>query len=206
MSALGAPLESFLVDPPRIVDAQELGLNPRGVRLVEIGGTWHILDWVGSKHYPFITDFLEETRRLGVSRKVSDQLDFSKLSKDSRMLFVHVHGAITNGGDLEPFLNDFWCPTGKRHEAREGCVGLHWHLAPPTEQDQLGSRRAIPCGNYGVKLMREKAPDALYALAVFASFPITRIALTINVDEQWDASKVSKIAATRGIPLEVSRE
>ncbi|NJK44307.1 MAG: hypothetical protein HC933_08495 [Pleurocapsa sp. SU_196_0] len=206
MSAAGAPLESFLVDPPRIVDAQELGLNPRGVRLVEIGGTWHILDWVGSKHYPFITDFLEETRRLGVSRKVSDQLDFSKLTTSSRLLMIHAHGAVTNGADLEPFLTHFACPTGRGHTPTDGCIGLHWHLAPPTTQDSLGSRREIPSGSYPVKPLLEGAVTPEYALAVFASFPITRIALTANVDGQWDASKLSKISEARGIPQEVVKE
>lgn len=91
----GFPLEAFLVDPPRPVDPETIGLAPQGVSLVidpHDPEVWHVVDWVGTAHYPNATDFLEEARRHGVSRRAQATLPFSQIGPKSRLLIVHPRG------------------------------------------------------------------------------------------------------------------
>tara|TARA_Y100000310_G_scaffold338657_1_gene428984 strand:+ start:7960 stop:8550 length:591 start_codon:yes stop_codon:yes gene_type:complete len=55
--------------------------------------------WVGQEHYPYVSDFVEEARQHGVSRRVpiTRELTYSVLDhRDSRILLVHPR-AIYNG-------------------------------------------------------------------------------------------------------------
>lgn len=94
----GMPLEHFLIDPPQPVDTDKMGIAPVGVKLVKEPDrdVWHVFDWVGSKHYPNVADFLEEVRRFGVSRRVSQGTDFSKITDESRLILLHSHAVIEN--------------------------------------------------------------------------------------------------------------
>jgi integrase len=59
----GVPLEDFLLDPPAplTLEAQRrLGITPIGVKLLADPNdprTYHVVDWVGTKHYPNVADF-----------------------------------------------------------------------------------------------------------------------------------------------------
>lgn len=60
LSPYGLPLENFIVDPPVPIDANEFGVTQIGVKLMERKGVWHVMDWVGSTHYPNVGDYLED--------------------------------------------------------------------------------------------------------------------------------------------------
>ena len=128
----GVPIEAFLVDPPSPVDAQALGLTDKGVRLVQLGDTWHVFDIIGENYYPYVADFVEEGRRMGVSRRLPSNLDFSKIDPEkSRLVLLHRRAIITNVEEAG-FLNlSHICPKGiAGHEAgvlSEMCAGLWWH-------------------------------------------------------------------------------
>jgi hypothetical protein len=92
----GKPLDYFLIDAPRPIDAEKVGLSARGVTLTELAGAPCILDWVGADGYPNVADFLEEVARFGSSRRVQSGLDFSRLGPGSRHLFVHPKAVIEN--------------------------------------------------------------------------------------------------------------
>ncbi len=101
----GAPIEEFLVDPPQQVDTRLL--CKAGIKLVNTDGVWHILDWIGHGFYPNVADFIEEARRFGVSRRLRANLDFSKITPESRLLCVHARAWIENAGSWP----DIWtCP------------------------------------------------------------------------------------------------
>jgi hypothetical protein len=91
----GYPIEHFLLDPPPLVP-DALAVTPRGLHLIERGGIWHVVDHVGSESYPNVADFIEEVRHFGVSRRAQKNLDFSKLTSQSRMIFVHARAYIAN--------------------------------------------------------------------------------------------------------------
>ena len=152
----GQPLQHFLIDPPRPIDAEGIGLSSRGVTLAELGGLPCALDWVGVDSYPNVADFLEEVARFGSSRRVQGTLDFSALVPGSRHLFVHPRAVIENADDywsylpdpisrdyapdslpgrvLNGLLDDRQCLTGRaEHEIEpEGtCATLWWHDLHP---------------------------------------------------------------------------
>ncbi len=106
----GTPLDTFLLCPPRPVDAEALRLSPMGVRLHELGGITHVFDWVGASHYKNVADVIAESRRSGVSRRISRMSDFSRLGPGSCLLLLHERALIENAAD-------YWSEL--RNEARE---------------------------------------------------------------------------------------
>jgi hypothetical protein len=103
-SPYGAPLESFLFCPPIVLEdseIQEFGISPSGMSLLkrpQPDGSiiYHVADWIGVSHYPDIWDFLSEGNALNFSRRVPSTFDFSKLTKESRIYFIHARGWIEN--------------------------------------------------------------------------------------------------------------
>ena len=83
----GMPLEHFIVDPP--VPWQQ---GPfRGSQLHERpDGIIDLVMWVGQEHYPYPSDFAEEGRRHGFSKRLSPKQDYSTLTPNqSRLVLVH---------------------------------------------------------------------------------------------------------------------
>lgn len=183
----GSPIEDFLIDPPVIFDPKELGITPIGVRLVEREGVWHIIDWVGSEHYPNVADYVEETRRAGLSRRLAKTLDFSKLTEQSRILLVHARAHT----DVFHLYADRW--TGLRYnrcpkniedhnlpDYPDICAGVWW-------EDVKGGFLRLSSGDHPRLVIRgmpsfsyvaAAQPDDLkpvYRPAIFASFPIHRL-------------------------------
>jgi len=86
-SGAGMPLEYFIVDPP--VPWQQ---GPfRGSQLHERpDGIIDLVMWVGQEHYPYPSDFAEEGRRHGFSKRLSPKQDYSALTPNqSRLVLVH---------------------------------------------------------------------------------------------------------------------
>ena len=115
LSPYGSPLEYFLFDPPLplsegmdLVNKPQLWLQPdplSGSPVLDPDTGQPIYDlliWVGAEHYPEAPDYIEETRRLGASRRLNPQMDLTKLTRRSRMLLAHPHAIIVPGRDLIP--------------------------------------------------------------------------------------------------------
>ncbi len=115
LSPFGSPLEHFLFDPPLpLSEGMDLVNKPRVYQRVDPASGEAVLDpqtnepiydlliWVGAEHYPEAPDYIEETRRLGASRRLNPQMDLSKLTRKSRMLLAHPHAIIVHGLDLIP--------------------------------------------------------------------------------------------------------
>lgn len=215
------PVESFLLDPPRYqVEVQEVGYHPEMVPIIDafgvtpIGvslwqdrhGTWHLLDWIGSKSYPNVADWLEEVRTMGVSRRVPISLDFSLLGPKSKILVFHSRGHIENASDYmldERFIDDpkrRLCP--KKREAHRAdmsldmCVRLYWQDVwggESTAENSRKIRRELPCNDYEA-LAPPEGVQAQYAPAMFAAFPISGLEV-INTEDGRHAD--SLFAASR---------
>lgn len=130
LSEDGLPIEYFIVDPPTPVELEALGLAPVGVQLIEVGGVTHVFDVVGQEFYPYPADYIEETRRLGASRRLPANLDFSSLGPESRLVLIHARAVIENFAAYpQPPL--VGCPRGLAPHAQsplpEMCAGLWWH-------------------------------------------------------------------------------
>ena len=122
----GQPIEFWLSDPPVKIDTIALGIAPQGMKLLEVDGVYHAIDWVGAMHYPNVTDFIEEARRYGVSRRCElSQEDYALLSKDSKLICIHsaayleepeIHWGARIGMNDEFFEGKYkwdYCPKGR---------------------------------------------------------------------------------------------
>src|SRR5436309_822237 len=175
----GRPVEEFLIDPPIVIDATRLGAASVGVTLIEREGVTHVLDIVGREHYPTVASFVDEARRLGVSRRAPRTIDFQRISERSRLLLAHVDADIANAAE---FPCDRPCPCDVAEHLAPGfqgmCARLWWHQ--PLEA-------------------------ARHRLALFASFPIPQI--EVVRDRVGGSHSDTVTAASRsGLPIvEVER-
>lgn len=161
----GNPIEDYLMDPPQAVNAQALGLSNIGVHLIEVAGTWHIFDIVGAEHYPNVADYIEETRHMGASRRLSRTLDFSKLTPTSKLVLLHRRGNIANFADyyaaiqaslvsqaaVKTSLESHWrCPKAipahiwQATPPASMCAGLYWCDVENGEALAVSEQRPSP--------------------------------------------------------------
>jgi len=141
----GATIESLLIDPPSVIDPDRIGLSAIGVQTIERGNVSHILDWVGSENYPNVADFVEEARRMGISRRISKTFDFHKLTPQSRLMLVHQRAYVKHAYAYYEAYQDeqnpaiLWkcpkliphhrhmSPPGQATGDTECCAGVWWH-------------------------------------------------------------------------------
>ena len=186
----GSPIEAFLVDPPKAVDSGALGLTDKGVRLIEIGGVWHVFDIVGEKYYPYVADFVEEGRRMGISRRLPQNLDFEKLDPvQSRLVLLHRKALITNVEEVGFLERHHICPKAlPNHE--EGlldgmCAAFWWQDFAAKALDEDGIRTMKNGDQYVGRLRPQGRAKSERELAIFMSLPITNLAVIRgrNADE-----------------------
>ena len=180
----GAPVEEFLIDPPVLVDPDELGISAIGVSLLahpagDGGEITHVYDIVGREHYPTVAGFIDEARRMGISRRVAANTDFAKITPESRLLLLHAHADIANAAE---FPTERTCPchiaTHRHPDYSEMCARL-W------EEEPLQAAR--------------------HRLAIFASFPACQIEVVHDPDAGTH-TKTINAAEAAGIPvLEVAQ-
>jgi hypothetical protein len=227
LSPEGRPLEDFLLDPPAPLplEAQRhLGITPIGVKLLPDPGdpqTHHVVDWVGSKHYPNVADFLEEVRRFGLSRRLPRTLDFARLSRASRHLVVHANAWIVNAADYfgARATDDWRCPRHRPDHLDPPapppmCASLWWedvvggegHEAPDERLEGRRHprpiRRAMPSFAY-VARRPPAGVEGRYLPAVFAAFPITRLCVVADPEGGTHLDAVARARATRGVPVDL---
>jgi hypothetical protein len=204
LSGDGLPIDYFIIDPPIPIETSQLGLAAVGVKLIEIDVTnmenshigepaslacdtiYHIFDIVGQEFYPYPADYVEETRRMGASRRLPSNLDFSRLEPGSRLILIHARAVIENFPDY-PQPPDMECPKGIEAHALsplpEMCAGLWWHDLP----DQPDESEA--CFRSG-QVLRRVAGDTMYCCyprpegafpsyhhGIFLSLPISNLAV-----------------------------
>lgn len=219
LSPYGLPLEAFLIDPPIVVDRENLGLHPIGVTLLEdpTSGVTHVVDWVGEESYSHVADFLEEARRFGVSRRLPRTLDSSRLTSGSRLVLLHRRAIIGNPAPYFAARDGLrWeqgCPA-QRPDHRDPaqppgmCAGLWWEdltAGGPVPQEGTGSdprlvTRTMPSFTYQVRL-RPAGVEPDYHLAMFASFPLSRI-VVIRDPEGGTHEAAMDVAARAQLPVE----
>jgi hypothetical protein len=195
----GLPLEYFIVDPPILID--DWHLSPLGVQLIKRNGITHILDWVGSEHYPNVADYLEEVRRFGVSRRLAKTLDFSQISEQTRILLVHARAWVDNFHDYKtwecPKEYAYHSPEVLSHEpegSKRMCSGVWWEDVEGgvMKDDDRTIQREMPSFTYYAK-QRPDEIKAQYRPAIFASFPCSRL-VVVKGDHEESLAKVSKAA------------
>jgi hypothetical protein len=207
------PVEHFLLEPPRLLDNEGLGLTPIGVSLLQVGETWHVVDWVGAQHYPNVADFVEEVRHMGLLRRLPKTLDFSKLTPQSRIVLLHARAHVDNWKEYEN-TDDFTCPklSGYPQKHPDGmCIATWWHdvddAVPAKKVDgvwtsHVAVTRGMPSFDYRGYARPEDVKPA-YKVAAFASFPITRLEV---INDAEGKTHVPAVEAARKATLPVSVE
>lgn len=119
-SPFGVPIEYFLVDPVVSWSGEQL----RAPMFVEDSKeVLHIILGIGSTYYPFVSDFVEEARRYGVSKRVPLNFQVERLTPDkSKFLLVHPRAI-----PRFPYEAPDQCPKKNDHEHE--CIGALWSLS-----------------------------------------------------------------------------
>ncbi len=225
----GRPVEDFLIDPPLKLGPEALtalGVHPVGVSLVERQGATHVLDWVGSEHYPNVADFVEEVRVAGLSRRLSRSLDFSRLGPGSRILLIHARAWIDNAQEYYRSLAEgaprpYQQPGARRCPRRlpghdnwsnppTMCAQLWWQDVagghPVDDNPFRGPRttvREMPAFSY-LGLRPPDGVEARYTPAIFASFPVSR--LVVISDPAGGHEEPLRAASRAHLPVELEEE
>lgn len=200
----GCPVEDFFFDPPRRVPPDVLESIPHiGVHWVQRNGVWHLVDRVGLKYYPNPSDVFEETARLGLSRRLPKNLDFSRLTRESRLLLVHDRGWIENWDQWPdpPYV----CPNHRHTPARDSlcCMGMWWealtHAESVGDSPRSAVRHMATFDYTGRRCPDDVTPE--YWPAFIASFPATRLAV---IQGSQSAELVERVSVARVSVAEVA--
>lgn len=195
----GRPVSDYIVDPPIKVSLDLLGISSIGVQLITdpSTGITHVYDLVGEDNYPNVADFVEEVKKLGVSRRIARTVEFEKLTPQSRLILVHRRAWIENHIDYWASWSDErvpldGCPTGKHDDIDKHvmCARYWWE---DLEGDNEGIR-TLECGRYG-GLARPEGVVPEYQPAIFMAFPITKLVVIndpTNGTHEATLAKVSK--------------
>jgi len=220
----GIPMSMLIKDPISLFDVESVGLSPVGVKLVEIDGITHVFDWVGATHYPNAADFLEESIRLGLSRRIPRTADFSKLTAESRLILVHPKAYIEapdSYWDCRPIP----CPTGFHPDSNErpgiSEAGKLWVVGDPGSTDGLPmegdlplwapfpvaafnsvGRRSMPAFDYNLGERPAGSKDVVFRPGIVMVAAIERLSVVNNpYDEVGTAETVEWVNSS---PLLVS--
>lgn len=168
LSPFGVPIEHFIIDPP----IRHEGTTMRAPIIFERDGHNHLLFWVGEQFYPYPSDFIEEVRKFGASKRVSLSFPVEKLDEGSLMFFVHRKAIIENYQGLP---GPEYCPKNKPSHISNGdyCIGHSYQVAPSNQDD---GRRQVGDTVYDVYPVEEDALDGLqFKPGIFLRLPITHI-------------------------------
>jgi len=210
LSRTGRPLSDFIFCPPREIDLEANGLTSVGTKLMqEKSGIWHVFDVIGEDSYPNVADFIEETARLGVSRRIAKNTDFSKLTPGSCLFVIHRKAFIRNFFELQELSFERagpsgWPPTcaARVHNEDAGqdimCSKFWWNDV--VGLNERGMREVATVSYWGNKVVEYCS----YSPAIFAGFPVIRLAV---IEDQGDYQKtVERIVKATNLPVEVEKD
>lgn len=183
-SEFGKPIEHFLLDPPKPF----IGKPFRTPIIVEGKKVNHIMIYVGKEFYPFVSDYIEECRVQGISRRIPKSFPFERLTPfESRMFFVHERAI-----PLFEYDTGRDCPRKIKHTHKpdDTCVFDLWHLSAlerikdKHEVSIIDENHAgiqTPSVKYSVNLPRmppinlDKKAKYMYQTGIFAAFFVSHL-------------------------------
>ncbi|MCA3060267.1 MAG: hypothetical protein ING60_10690 [Rhodocyclaceae bacterium] len=202
----GLPIESFFIDPVKAM-AVECFRAPTLIDDPFVEGLKHIAVWIGAEHYLSPADYLEECRRLGASRRIPSDFDFTPLTPGkSRMVMIHPL-AFTER------IDEATCPVGvEGHghaESDVACLGQHWRyvealgskLIPRDDKpiELAAETRLARIGqiSYEVPVNQLPVQKCEFSPGAFLQLPITHIEYQArDRDDLPDASVQERLAQT----------
>lgn len=219
LSPFGRPVEDFLMDPP--VSVEGLDIAAQGVTWIERDGVWHLIDWVGSNHYPNIADFVEEIRNFGLSRRLPSNIDFGRLGITSRLIAVHARAIIENEavrrGYRASYDAPYVCLRGIEDHQKgvpETCASMWWEDVEGVKEVDIvtsdgevkGLVRTMPSFSYTPKKARPEVQGRIYRPAIFGSFPIGRLVVVNDPDAPEETGRVMLKASASVFDVDLVEE
>jgi hypothetical protein len=192
-SPYGSPIEDFIIDPPLPYETGPF----RAPVVFEKEGKNHLILWVGSEYYPHCSDFVEEVRHYGVSKRIPNNFPVEKLERGSMLFLVHPM-AIIREHSYMPLPE--YCPKLKPEHLEtidEYCLGHSYTIAEPNagiNQRKLGDT------TYTVfpQTMAEVSYD--FQPGIFLRVPVT------HFDHVMDKGKVNPDIAGKKAKLPINFE
>jgi hypothetical protein len=209
----GLPFDGFILDPISELHPDDLLAIPRlGVTLVEgPDGITHVIDWVGETHYPFATDFLEEGRRKGFSRKLSKLVEIQRLEPGKSFIyFLHARGFLQNWQAYDQFAPTLdlgsHCHEGPGRQLHPTPPNMHccrylWAAAKVNGYDAGVPLRGFVDFTYAVFPPVEPVV-ANWSAAYVARFPITNFTVIRSKDNSHQATLANARQRSRYAVLE----
>lgn len=145
-SVFGKEIEYFLLDPVLLCD-----LKPFRTPII-LEGEKHndILVYIGKQFYPFVTDYIEEARKYGISRRIPRDFPIEKLTPyESRMFFVHERAI-----PLFKYQVQQDCPRKLKHKKtiEDSCVFDLWPLSSLEDFDEKHKVRLVDSWTAEIKI------------------------------------------------------
>lgn len=187
----------------------------------------HVFDIVGQEYYPNVADFIEEARRMGVSRRLEleDKRQYARLTPRSRLFLLHGKAVIENGSARYNKMSQVelmrmyragcpqdrhtltaatkqnkWLPIGDS-TLKPACSCLHWHVIEQGESLHADgfTQRNLKAGAYrGYSIPDKFTPK--FSLGIFAVFPL--VALHV-IDPDGSYKEKTKRAEASTIDVEI---
>lgn len=200
LSEYGMPLSHFLLDPAVPV-GPEMGIPDRGMILRD-----NILfDRIGGD-YPNVLDFIFEVDRLGVSRRIQSNFDFSRLDHEVRYAIVHPRGYALHepavrleceADQIRDRMSPWLCPKCI-HSVQHGtggrgpCSGVWWH---DVDADVPEGEQRITSVDGRTAWRRPRDVDPHYLDAIIAVFPLVQL----TVIKARDNSHIAALEKARKV-------
>ena len=93
LSPYGKPIEDFLIDPPLAFSGESF----RAPIVNVVNEVTNLIFWMGKEFYPYCPDYIEETRVMGISKRVPLGFDFKGVVPfESSMYFIHPRAIIAS--------------------------------------------------------------------------------------------------------------
>lgn len=210
----GSPIETFLMDPPVAYSQQSIGVQ----LYQDAGDVWHILDVIGKENYPYPSDFVEEGRRMGFSRRLPRNIDVSKLTKESRILCIHER-ALLKSDDTgltlpdracdEVQISDIHCYRPRTARLCEQYLrtgdNYHFDSGRPCSRhlwvaDNTGECRTFNWFEYETFKLESDEPP-VFEMAIFLTLPITNLTV-IEADDGSHIELLNKVRANTELNVE----
>jgi len=125
-SEFGRPVEYFLLDSTIPTDLKPFR-TPIIIERKDGSKINDIVVYIGKQFYPFVSDYIEECRLLGISRRIPRDFPIEKLTpNESRMFLVHERAI-----PLFDYAVQKDCPRKMKHSKKPGstCVFDLWSLS-----------------------------------------------------------------------------
>lgn len=167
LSPYGLPFEDFIIDPPIPFNGDPF----RSPMIIERDGKKHLMLWVGAKHYPYVSDYLEETRMYGVSRRIPINFPIDEIDAGSFMFFVHPKAMVAYYELLPPVE---FCPKNDpthKESNKICCLGHSYAIAAPNME---GNKRKLGSAEYKVYPLQHATSHRYeFKAGMFLRMPIT---------------------------------